>query len=286
MRMNGDFIELELDAVVDAGNLLAFLPSNAAIGASECDGIIRVYWPKELWSPGIMEELEIALQRLGVNRETANLRVQEVASRDWNETWIASIQPIRIGKRVLVRQSWNSVEVPQDMVELVIDPKRAFGSGYHATSQLLAEWIADEIRGGEKVLDIGTGSGILAMTALRCGAARAVGIDNDEMAIECARENAVLNGLGAELELRLDNAEDIGVELFDLIVANIDRKTLLAFVARLGKNLRRGGRILLSGLLAEDCADLADSIAAAGGRVTKVRKQDEWIAAEVHFPGC
>ena len=283
MRMGGEFIEIQLDAIVDPGELLAFLPSNDAAGAWESDGIVRVCWPREQWSPGILEELENALRRLGVSVSAANVRLQEIPDRDWNESWVRSIRPINIGERVIVRQSWNPVDVPAGMVELVIDPKRAFGSGYHETTRLLVQWIADEIRGGETVLDVGTGSGILAMTALRFGAALAVGIDNDEAAIECARENASLNGFGAELELRVGLAGTIGAERFDLIVANIDRKTLSGCVGKLGENLKAEGRALLSGLLEEDCTDLSGEIEAARGRITRKRSLGEWAALEVRY---
>ncbi len=283
MRMGGDFIEILLDAIVDPGELLAFLPSSETAGAWESDGIVRVCWPREQWSPAILAELENALRRLGVNVNAANVRLREIADRDWNEIWARSIRPVAIGERVLVRQSWNPVEVPAGMVELVIDPKRAFGSGYHETTRLLVEWIAGEIRGGETVLDVGTGSGILAMTALRCGAARAVGVDNDDAAIECARENASLNGFGSELDLRVGLAGMIGAELFDLIVANIDRKTLLECAWKFRENLKAEGRALLSGLLEEDCPDLSREIESARGRVTRKRSLGEWAALEVRY---
>ncbi len=281
--MGGDFVELRLNALCDSGELLAFLPSNEAVGAWEDAGVICIYWPAEAWSPRILEELDAALVRLGVDLHEADPRVGKIADRDWNELWSRSIRPMRIGERVLVRQSWNPIDVPPGVVELIIDPKRAFGSGFHATTQLLVEWIVGEIRGGESVLDVGTGSGILAMTALRCGAERALGVDNDEGAIECALENALLNGFGHELELRVADAAMAGSAAFDVIVANIDRKTLLSCAGRLGRNLAHGGRLFLSGLLEEDWGDISKALAADGGSVEETRRRDGWIALKVRF---
>ncbi len=281
--MINNYIEVQVAAMVDAGELLAHLPSSGVIGAWEGDGIIYLYWPGACWSPRVMEDLEAAIRRLGVHCHAADIRIHEVADRDWNALWVDSIRPVQIGTRVLVRQSWNAVTALPGVLELIIDPKRAFGSGYHATTQLLVEWIVEEIRGGERVLDIGTGSGILAMTALRSGASLVVGIDSDASAIECARENAVLNGFGEELELRTGSIESIGSTRFELIVANIDRKTLLGCAGILGKNLSRGGKLLLSGLQGEDLGDMSEVLQAAGGRVIGERRRDEWVALEVEF---
>jgi ribosomal protein L11 methyltransferase len=276
-------MEVRLAAVVDSGELLGFLPRNEAIGAWESEGFIHLYWRRDHWSPQVLEDLEWALRRLGSAGGSAGISVEQVADQDWNETWLKSIKPVLIGSRVFVRQSWNTEQAPPGTVELVIDPKRAFGSGYHATTQLLVEWLAEEIHGGERVLDIGTGSGILAMVALRLGAIKAVGIDNDPAAIECASENAALNGFGSELQLLVGSTENIGAAIFELIVANIDRNNLLAFAGGLGENLRRDGRLFLSGLQAEDLADISSALEVCGGRVRQTRKRDEWLALEAEF---
>ena len=101
---------------------------------------------------------------------------------------------------------------------------------------------------------------------------------------ECnALENAALNGFGSKLQLLVGCTENIGAATFDLIVANIDRNNLLAFAGGLGKNLRRGGRLFLSGLQAEDLADISSALQAGGGRVSQTRKRDEWLALEAEF---
>jgi ribosomal protein L11 methyltransferase len=283
VQMSDAYVEVRLAAVVDSGELIGFLPRNEAIGAWESEGTIHLYWRSDRWSPLVLEDLEWALRRLGSGGESAGISVEQVADQDWNETWLRSIKPVLIGSRVFVRQSWNTEQAPPGSVELVVDPRRAFGSGYHATTQLVVEWLSEAVHGGESVLDIGTGSGILAMAALRLGATKAVGIDNDSAAIECATENAALNRFGPELQFVVGSIANIGAATFDLIVANIDRSSLLASAGGLGRYLCRDGRLFLSGLQAEDLADISSAIEISGGRVRQTQTREEWLAVEVEF---
>lgn len=286
MQMGESYVEVRLAAIVDSGDLLGLFPRNEPLGAWESGGYIHLYWRQDHWSPRALEDLNWALRRLGLDAGAAEIHVSQVEDKDWNEAWLKSIKPVLIGSRVFIRQSWNLEQAPPGTVELVIDPKRAFGSGYHETTQLLVEWLAERIHGGESVLDLGTGSGILAMAALRLGACSAVGIDIDPAAIECAVENAALNRFGPELRLRVGSVEDIGEEQYDLIVANIDRSWLLAFAGCLGHNLRHDGRLFLSGLQAEDLAEISHALETHGGSVTQTGERNGWLAVEAEFKAC
>ena len=117
--------------------------------------------------------------------------------------------------------------MPKDGIEIILDPKQAFGTGHHATTHLLLEWL-EEIRewNGCRVLDVGTGSGILSMVALRLGALSALGIDLDPVAIDCAKGYALTNGFTNELDLRCCRIQELVSDTFEIIVANIDRKTI------------------------------------------------------------
>ena len=163
-----------------------------------------------------------------------------------------------------IRQSWHAADPEFRGIELVIDPKRAFGTGYHATTQLVVEWLEEHIRGGERVLDVGTGSAILAMTAIRLGAASALGLDNDPVAVECAAEYAALNGFGGELELRVASFEDLDAGKFDVIVANLDIRTLPRLCEFLKRLMADGAIACLSGLQEQDYEEVAAALAQAG----------------------
>jgi ribosomal protein L11 methyltransferase len=206
-----------------------------------------------------------------------------VPDRDWNVVWAQSVKPVRIGRRFLIRQTWNPVDPQPGTVELVIDPKRAFGTGFHVTTQLLLEWLESAVRENDRVLDVGTGSGILAMAAVRLGAASALGIDCDPEAVECARENAVANGFGPELEFRLQSIERLETTGFHIVVANLDRNTLLRFAREVARAAGRYGRLCLSGIQPQDLADILSAFAGHGGRCSGQWHRDEWLALEVDF---
>ncbi len=250
--MAKEHIEARVLTAVDAGELVWLLEESGCLGASEQDGTLTLSWARENWGEQTLAALKQALRELGDQQAAETLTTRALPDQDWNARWAASLQPIQLGHRVCVRQSWNSITVPAGGIELVIDPKRAFGTGSHATTQLIAEWLQDHVRGGENVLDVGTGSGILAMAALRLGASRALGIDNDPEAIECAQEYAVVNGFGPELQLQMATLENLRPQAFDWLLANLDRKTLLIYFRTFHDFLKPGGGVLVSGLKSDD----------------------------------
>lgn len=276
--MKNDYVEIHLLTAVDAGDLLGLIDGTGCLGAHEKNEGLCLYWPSELWCPEMLRMLGEALRQLGDQQAVNTMKIVDLPDYDWNERWAASLQPIGLGRRILVRQSWNSGDVPPGGFDLVIDPKRAFGTGYHATTQLIAEWLEELVCGRERLLDVGTGSGILAMVALRLGAGSALGIDNDPEAIECAREYASINGFGPELQLRVAALEDLCPESYDLVLANLDCKTLLRYLVVLRTYLRSTGTLLISGLQQGDYPEIAEALAAAGWQVRGRRERDDWLA--------
>lgn len=274
-------MEVSFRSTVDSGELLALLEGGEALGAWEKDGILFVYWPEEKWTAAALEDLKQALVALGVDEKQAGLAIRVIPDTDWNATWVASLHPIRLGRGLRIRQSWHSSDPSFEGIELVIDPKRAFGTGYHATTQLVIEWLEDHIRGGERVLDVGTGSGILAMTAIRLGAASALGVDNDPVALECAREYCRENHFGPELELRVASFENLDFGLFDVMVANLDGRTLPLLCGCMPRLLKTGGVACLSGLQQPDYDEIAEALAKAGLRIVARMHREDWLALEV-----
>ncbi len=277
-------MEVALRADVDSAELLSLLPEGEALGSWEMDGIIHIYWNEEQWRPALLEDLKRALARLGIEDRDVRLSANSVPDEDWNAAWVASLQPIRIGRQIRIRQSWHPADTSFKGIELIVDPKRAFGSGYHATTQLVLEWLEENIKPGDRVLDIGTGSGILAMTAIRLGAASALGIDNDPVALECAGEMSAANGIGPQLELRVASLEDADFGLFDIVVANLDGRTLPRLCGLLPAMLKTGGKACLSGLQEENYEEIAAAAAKADLAVTLRMTREDWLALEVR-PG-
>ena len=278
--MQSNFIEVTMRTDVDSGELLGMLMDGEALGSWEKDGVLHVFWPEERWNDAALEDLNKILVQLGVDARQAELTVSTVPDQDWNASWAASLKPIRLGQRIRIRQSWHEPDPDFRGIELVIDPKRAFGTGYHATTQLVVEWLEDHIHGGERVLDVGTGSGILAMSAIRFGAASALGIDNDPVAIDCAREYAAGNGFGPELDLRVASFDTLGESQFDIIVANLDSRTMPHFCKYIGRLLKRGGIACLSGIQDQDYEEVSSLLHQASLKVTDRLQREEWLALE------
>jgi len=285
--MAREWVEVRVASSLDAGELLGMLDDPAVTGAWEESGIVHLYWPSDGWTDASRDALALVLQRTGQGIPQDIVSVRTVPERDWNEEWAKSVKPLRIGRRIVIRPSWESVAVRAGEIELILDPKQAFGTGHHATTRLLLEWLEELIRGGERILDVGTGSGILAMAAVRLGAESAIGIDHDPVAIDCALGYAEQNGFGPELELRTATMRELSEEEsrhVTLVVANLDRRTLLASVPLLAPYLERGARLLLSGLLVEDRAEIVAAFAAVGGAAHGSREAEGWLALEVLVP--
>lgn len=279
--MGKEWIDVQVQISMDAGELAGLLDDPSMAGAWQEDGLIHLYWPQERWTSETHEELTALVQRLGA--AAASMTIHSLPDADWNAAWARSVRPLRVGRRIVVRPSWESVTVNPGDVELILDPKQAFGTGHHATTQLLLEWLEEQIRGGERVLDVGTGSGILAMVALKLGADSAWGIDHDPVAIECAQGYAIENGFGAELTLDTSPLTAVSAHRFDLMLANLDCRTLLEFCDALPCALHRHGQLVLSGILAGDQAELVHAFSHAGGALTWEGVRDGWVALAFTF---
>ena len=169
-------------------------------------------------------------------------------------------------------------------IEIVLDPKQAFGTGHHATTRMLLEWLEDLVHGGKSVLDVGAGSGILTMAALRLVAASALGVECDPVAVDFARDYATENGFGEGLEFRCGMLEvvDLHGELRpDLVLASLDRQTLLLLCDELARYVSHGARLLLSGILNEQEQEIVEAFSKVGAVLSQRREQDGWVALEL-----
>jgi len=273
-------LQIQIPACVDGGELSGLLACPEFLGLWEQDGTLMIYWQgsKEC----ILQELHGALAQLDATIPDASIHSQAVMPQDWNAQWAASVKPIRIGRRIGIRPSWVPMDMPDDGIELIIDPNQAFGTGHHATIQLLLEWLEDlSCLKGSRVLDIGTGSGILSMVALRLGALSVLGIDTDDVAIGYAMDYAEVNGFSEELELRACRTDALADQSFEIIVANIDRNTILDISPEFSKFRSSATQLFLSGLLVEDEFDIVERLSINGWTHQAKPERKGWIA--LHF---
>jgi ribosomal protein L11 methyltransferase len=182
------------------------------------------------------------------------ITVEKLEDLDWVRSTQAQFPPIRVSARLWIVPSWERPPDPQ-AVNVILDPGRAFGTGSHPTTLLCLEWLDREVRGGETVLDYGCGSGILSIAACKLGAARVLGVDIDQQAIETARDNADRNG--ARCEFR---HADAPLEIqADIVVANILANPLTLLAPAIAAFTRARGRLALAGVLANQFDDVANA---------------------------
>jgi ribosomal protein L11 methyltransferase len=179
-------------------------------------------------------------------------RAEQVPEQDWVRSSQAQFGSLRISDRLWVVPSWQE-PVDPDAIQLRLDPGLAFGTGSHPTTRLCLQWLEREIRGGERVLDYGCGSGILAIAAMKLGALQAVGVDIDAPALDAARANARVNGVACEF---IDAKAPLPLEA-DLIVANILANPLKLLAPALARLVRAGGKLALAGLLTPQAGEVA-----------------------------
>jgi ribosomal protein L11 methyltransferase len=211
------------------------------------------------------------LQAFGLG-PIGELMVHEVRDEDWLESWKASFTPVRIGE-FLIRPSWSE-PVTGVTIEIVLDPGMAFGTGLHPTTRQCIEAISALALDGRRVLDVGTGSGILAIAAAKRGARETVAVDTDAIAVDAARENAKRNGVG--LDVRQGSAGDVD-GTFDIVLANLVGVTLVQIAEDLRARVNRSGKLVAAGITREREPEVVAAFEQHGLRVVDRDERDDWV---------
>ena len=203
---------------------------------------------------------------------------QGVQEQDWSECWKQYYKPFRAGKRLVIKPSWEHWEAQPDDLIIELDPGMAFGTGTHETTAMCVEMIEKHYRGG-KVLDVGTGSGILAIAAARLGAKQVLGVDIDPMAVRVAQENVEKNGLSDVIEIRQgDLVAGLDGGKCEFAVANILADVIALLAAPLRGHLTEDALFVCSGILQEREQDVRDVLAQNGYQVFDRMQKGDWVA--------
>ena len=268
---------IELTISVEAARhdvLIARLEEYGFTGFQEGNGTLKAYIGAADWSPGKSNYVKSWLQRQGVE---GAVQEQRIAAQNWNAQWEQSIQPLTVGPFV-VKPTWAAV--PDDAEGkhvLAIDPKMSFGTGYHESTRLILRFLPDLVRGGEQMLDAGTGTGILSIAAVRLGAGSVVAFDTSAWAQENARENIALNDATERITVRQGTIDEAVLETgFDVILANIERDPLISLLPAFADKLADGGRVALAGLTEDDEPRMRAAIAEQGFMIEREARENEW----------
>jgi ribosomal protein L11 methyltransferase len=306
----GAWLELSVEADLEAVEAVSEILGRVATGGTTVEpafdlveeglgarvdpgrpAIVRGYVPAA--DAGVVEAATLTvgdalghLQAFGL-RAIGELRTRVVEEEDWADAWKAYFPVLRVGRHLVIRPSWRRHRrAPADVV-VAMDPGMAFGTGLHPTTRLCLaglEPLADEGRlDGARVLDVGCGSGVLAITALLLGAASAVGVDIDPIAIEATEANAGRNGLGDRIRARVGSLPS-GESPFDVVLANLIAGVLVPLSPALRDELRPGGTLLASGIFVDREAEVCEAFEAAGLVVGERTAEGDWVALRATRP--
>lgn len=233
------------------------------------------------WKKGMEKRLHTLLGNFGKEFVGTHLTttVKTINERNWNEEWEKSIGIVEATSRIIIKPSWKKLRKrDKGKIVLHIDPKMAFGTGHHETTRLSLVLLEDHMRPGARVLDFGSGTGILAIAAVKLGAASALAVDNDPWAVENALENIARNRVPRKVKAVEGDGRKLPKPPFDLIVANIDLPTIKKTLPGLVKHLQPQGTLLVSGLLTTDLTDFMDLISHQGVVPLEMLSENEWVA--------
>ena len=236
--------------------------------------------------PETIAEIRQGLWHLGQLRAVGDLVISEREEEDWANAWKAHYSVHRVGRRVLVKAPWHDYDPQPDEIVLELDPGMAFGTGLHPSTQLSLMALEDNLAAGDRVLDVGIGSGILATAAALLGASAVDGVDIEPVAVRSARENAERNGVGAIVRVAQGSVGD-GAPFpgeYDLVVANIIARILIELAPGLTAAARPGGVLILGGIIDIKEDAVCDAFDAQGLTLERREEREDWVALVLRKP--
>jgi ribosomal protein L11 methyltransferase len=238
--------------------------------------VVKAYLPKNERAAGLEEQIERALWHLQAFdlSPVGPMRRREIEEEDWAEGWKDHFHPLNIG-RVVIKPTWRMWNAQPDETVVELDPGMAFGTGLHPTTKLTLLALQRRVKPSMRVLDLGTGSGILAIPAALLGA-RVLALDVSDVAVQVARQNVIANRVERSVEVAEGSLEAVGDRRFDLILANIIAGVLIELAPRLAAALEPKAELLASGIIDERAEEVRNAFRAAGLTVVEEESEGDW----------
>ncbi len=300
----GDWVEISVACDSAAADDLAAYLSRYCAGGAAVEQLrtdpngrdIEARWRVKGFVPAddqaTQQKIEIALLLLSRDGSISEPLTRLLQHRDWAEAWKEHFPVLRIGQRLVVAPTWREHTPADGEVVVRLDPGMAFGTGLHATTRLCMVALEGLVRPGDRVLDVGAGSGILSIAAALLGAGAVSAVDVDPICVQVTAENARLNGVADRVTAAagtLDTGGAPRVPLvqetgYDLVLANILAEVIIDMAHDFTRVLRRGGRLVVSGILAEKAADVAEALEAEGLQLDDRLLENGWAALVASRP--
>ncbi len=262
------------------------------MGLSECETKITVYIPENSQGAEMLVSLKSEINRLAdldKNSEYGRLEIamSNVKEEDWANNWKQYFKTLKVGKKLLIKPSWEEYENTENRLILEIDPASSFGTGQHNTTRLCMEFMEDVVKPNDKILDLGCGSGILSIAGILLGAESVVAVDIEENSVKTTIENFEKNNISSEKytaycgNVVVDEtiSDKLGTG-FDLITANIVADVLIAMSSLFKKYLRQNGTLIVSGIIEERKDEVINAITEIGFSLVDEKEKDDWVAAK------
>ena len=247
---------------------------------------VKIYVPQEEDTPQLRRRIEEILYHMNRLYPVPEPRFLILEEKDWAHAWKENYHPFRIGRRIWIRPSWyendqspDGNKAAADDIILVMDPGMAFGTGLHPTTQTCLIALEDTVQPGDTVLDVGTGTGILAIAAAKLGASRITAVDTDVLAVKASTENARINHASAMLSVWQGDLSSVPRKQWDIVVVNILAPVIINLLENGGllSYIKPGGRLIMSGIIDEQKPDVEAAVVAAGGTIISRLHRRDWV---------
>jgi ribosomal protein L11 methyltransferase len=258
--LSGLLWELEITGVSENDDIvIAFAAEDSPVNEEMINGLLN-----KLVAQNVIEEFSVTREIL--------------EEKNWNELWEKSREVIRISERIVIKPSFKEYESKEDEIVITLDPKMSFGTGEHESTKLALQLTEKYVKGYEKVLDVGSGTGVLSIAAIKLGAANAVAVDNDSWCYQNCVENCALNNVAERIKVVEGEIGIIPEENFDLVLANIQKNILLMMLEKIKAKVKKNGIVVLSGLLLKDETEIINHYQSIGFTFIEKKIMDKWIA--------
>ncbi|MBO5883566.1 MAG: 50S ribosomal protein L11 methyltransferase [Clostridia bacterium] len=281
MNMVSNYLQIEDYSDIDLKTCYGDLIDESILNADKTRASVFVYLPAEGGFADTIVFLKERFSTLGIDAE---ISVSGVSEEDWANSWKAYYKPIKIGERIVVVPAWEKYDAKDGELIVRMDPGMAFGTGSHETTRLVISLLEKYIKGGERVLDVGCGSGILAICAAKLGAAECRAYDIDPVAVKVAKENIKDSGLEATVSCEVSDLlrqVDKTSGAYNVICANIVADIIIRMTPDIGAYMDESSVILASGIIVERSSDVIECFEDHGLRVVERAEENGWCALAV-----